>query len=128
MCCLNDPIHGYIILILELFQLHANRPPYRNEKRRTSNAFKSSCSIPSFSTPNQALLLIGIQPAHKPITDSNKTKSRLVQRKASFNKPPVGNTRVHKLCAKTTALMELPALGVNGAGDLVIRKKQIISG
>ncbi|KAL5250043.1 hypothetical protein ACHWQZ_G015945 [Mnemiopsis leidyi] len=108
-----------------------NRPPYRHEKRRSSNSiFKSSCSIPSFSTPNQALLLIGMKPSNKSQQDNlNKTNiARPALRKPSIQKPPIMNKNRSLMTNKHPHLLQLPELGVNGSGDLVIRKKQIISG
>jgi len=98
--------------------LHANRP--RPDKRRSSLGFKSSCSIPSFSTPSQALLLIGMQP-DKPARCGVPPQTR--QRKAAPHKPPL-----IRRSRENNAAFELPALTVNGAGDLVIRKKHIITG
>ena len=114
------------------FQLPTNRPPYRNEKRRSSNcSFKSSCSIPSFSTPSQALLLIGMKPSNKPQQDLNKNNAgRPPIRKPNMQKPPI-MSKSRSLASsmnKDPHVLQLPELGVNGSGDLVIRKKQIISG
>merc|ERR1712113_59667 len=98
--------------------LHANRPKYRNEQRRYSGtSFKSSCSIPSFSTPNQALLLIGMTPNQRPPPNPPKNTRKMM------SKPPIVARNRPK-----NNVVELPALGINGAGDLVIRKKQILSG
>lgn len=107
-----------------------NRPPYRNEKRRSSNSsFKSSCSIPSFSTPNQALLLIGMKPSNKPQQDLNKNNAgRPPIRKPNMQKPPIMSKTRSLVSNKNHHVLQLPELGVNGSGDLVIRKKQIISG
>ncbi|XP_063687379.1 uncharacterized protein LOC134820731 isoform X2 [Bolinopsis microptera] len=107
-----------------------NRPPYRNDKRRSSNcSFKSSCSIPSFSTPNQALLLIGMKPSSKPQQELNKNNlGRPPIRKPGMQKPPIMNKTRGLVSNKNHHVLQLPELGVNGSGDLVIRKKQIISG
>jgi len=107
-----------------------NRPPYRNDKRRSSNcSFKSSCSIPSFSTPNQALLLIGMKPSNKPQQELNKNNlGRPPIRKPGMQKPPIMNKTRGLVSNKNHHVLQLPELGVNGSGDLVIRKKQIISG
>lgn len=103
-----------------------SRPPYRNEKRRGSSISKSSASIPSLSTPCQALLLVGVQPA-KPLGTTKNTKKS--NRNSGAFKPSLPSSQYAKYVQDEQSmpnLVELPALMVNGAGDLVIKKKQIM--
>lgn len=100
-----------------------SRPPYRNEKRRGSSISKSSASIPSLSAPCQALLLVGVQPT-KPLGTAKNTKKS--NRNSGAFKPSMPSSQYAKYVQDEPNLVELPALMVNGAGDLVIKKKQIM--